>query len=162
MFLGVVVLAVSATVAAAEKPVVLAKMQRFGCEGTCPEYSLVIYRDGRVDYRGTLYVKQRGRATATLDAKQLAAIGAAFTAAKYFEIKLRGGCADDTPSTYTFYDDGKRKAAIDHDSACDHRGRTAKLREQAAALTVLEAEIDRIVGIERWIGTPAEAAKLQE
>ncbi len=145
---------------ATTKPRVLASLERFGCEGQCPVYKLTVFEDGRLEWVGRWFVKQRGTATATLSTSERADLVTAFATAKYFDLAAKYDCADDTPVSHLFYDDGTRKRAVGHDSHCDTNDRTAKLRAEASSLTVLETAIDRITRSERWVGTTAEREAL--
>ena len=64
----------------------LATLRRTTCFGTCPEYDLTIYKDGRVEYLGWRWVKACGRHTAVLTPTAVAALEAAFAQASYFAL----------------------------------------------------------------------------
>jgi uncharacterized protein DUF6438 len=130
-------------------PTVIVELHRSGCYGTCPVYDLVIYSDGRVDYQGRQFVKERGARTAKLAPADLAALHAAFAKAKYFELadKYTNYEVTDNPSALTMYRNDGRTKSIDH-----YYGD----RSAPAALSDLESRIDAIVRVERWIGTRKE------
>ena len=61
-----------ATKAPAPQPVLV--FQRWGCEGTCPDYCFAVYLDGRVAYDGRFYVPVPGQRTLHLPAAEVAAL----------------------------------------------------------------------------------------
>lgn len=61
----------------------LITLERTGCEGTCPMYTLRISADGRVVYRGKQFVRNRGRAESKLTQEQLRQLLAEFEKAGY-------------------------------------------------------------------------------
>ena len=118
----------------------VARLQHRGCEGSCASYQVTVLADGRVTWEGDR------RGSATLGPASLSAIERAFADARFFSLDRRLLCtAGDAAPIVTFHDDGRRTRTIWHEATCDTRGRTATIRAQAAALTKLEATIERIV-----------------
>ncbi|HUJ62711.1 MAG TPA: DUF6438 domain-containing protein [Kofleriaceae bacterium] len=131
----------------------VATLKRTMCYGWCPAYNVSIYRDGVVEYDGTEYVKTKGHATGKLSQDKVDAIDKLFATAHYLDL------AD----SYTHYDVTDNPSAI---TSWHHDGKTKTIEhyygdEHApAALTQLEEDLDKLVGIEHWIGTNEEREKL--
>jgi hypothetical protein len=142
---------------AGNSPYVMATLERTACYGSCPIYTLTIFSDGRVEWNGARFVKQRGKATATLSASELAQLREAFDAVGYFALGDGYDCYEmtDAPSANTSYSDGKQKKSIAHYHGCQSKPKTKELGE-------LESKIDRIVKSERWVGTAAEREELRK
>jgi hypothetical protein len=125
----------------------VATLARGACYGWCPVYELSIYRDGVVEYTGEHYVELVGPAIGHIGAAQLAQLDRLFADARYFDLADRYTSYDmtDMPSVTTTYQLGARAKRIEHyygDTSAPH------------ALDKLEDNIDQLVGIERWIGSP--------
>ena len=107
-------------------PDLLITLERTGCEGTCPMYSLKVLADGRVIYRGKQFVRSKGRAEAKLTREQLTALLSEFEKADYFSMRNRyqyweDGCpsgARDYPSAITSFRINGRVKTIVHDYGC--------------------------------------------
>ena len=123
----------------------LATIERQECYGWCPIYKVSVYRDGAVEYHGESFVKVKGDARTELTDAQLGELERAFEAAHYMSLAdtYTHEDATDAPTVITSY----RIKHIAHYHGDDHA---------PPELGKLEREIDRIVGIERWIGTAAE------
>lgn len=136
---------------AAREPV--ATLHRTACFGRCPAYTVSIYRDGVIEYDGTGYVKTKGKATGRLSRAKIDAIDRRFAAAHYFDFKDRYHAdVTDAPWAITsWHHDGKVKT-VEHYFGDDHA---------PEALTRLEDDLDKLIGIERWIGSEAERDKLK-
>jgi hypothetical protein len=126
----------------------IATLDRGACNGTCPIYSLYFYDDGDVEYIGSQFVKVQGEAMTRLGPRQLATVHELFARASYFTL---GGAyetdhAVDVPLIGTSYVHAGQSKSISH----------ADTSGIPAALTALEAGLDAVVRIERWIGTRGE------
>jgi hypothetical protein len=127
----------------------VATLERAGreCEGQCASYTLAIYRDGVVEYDGQHFVMHPGAATARISAAELAALDRLFADARYFDLDsdYTRQCVTDMPTvTTTYWQHNRFKRIVHYLGTC---------REQRQ-LTDLEEGIDRMVDVERWIGTP--------
>lgn len=129
----------------------LATIERGPCYGTCPVYSLTVYRDGAVDYEGKQYVKKVGKAKGTITAEQVAALDKMFIDGKYLDYKSAYESYDvtDSPSAKTSYQaiDAEKLKTVSH-----YYGD----RSAPESLGKLEHDFDTIVKIDHWIGTRAE------
>ena len=129
--------------------VLLASLERGMCYGWCPVYRVEIYRDGTLAYHGEHFVKTRGDATGHVTPAQLAALDQLFASAHYFDLADRYDEDDvtDAPTATTSYRLGDKQKSIHH-----YYGD----RNAPEDLAKVEDGIDRIIGIEQWIGSEAE------
>ncbi len=131
----------------------LATIERSGCFGWCPIYEATVFRDGMVEYRGERFVKTTGAATWTIEPREIVAIETLFAEAHYLDLK----------DAYTSYDVTDMPSAV---TSHTRAGRTKRVAHYAGdgsapkALGHLESELDRLVHIEKGIGTEAEREKL--
>jgi Domain of unknown function (DUF6438) len=125
-----------------DAPVVIV-LQRDECFGDCPVYSLIIYRDGLVQYDGKEHVDVIGRRTDTIDAATLA----------YLERRLAEASFLALPDYQ--HDDCTDQPAV----TLSYRGRTLAHyhgdRAAPQALYDLENAIDAAVHVRRWVGQRA-------
>jgi len=140
---------------AVSEHVLLASIDRGPCYGTCPSYTLTVYRDGKVEYVGKDFVKNKGKASGTVTAAQLAALDKLFTDGKYLAYKssYESYDATDAPSAKTAY---RPLGATTTKTVGHYYGDM----HAPASLSDLEEGFDKIVKTERWIGTEAERDKL--
>jgi len=132
----------------------LATLERTACYGTCPVYKLTVYRDGTVEYTGVQFVKVTGKATGQITEDQVDEIEDLFLQSEYLKLKdaEHSYQVSDMQSAITSYTPpGGKAKAIRHDL-----GDTAAPQP----LMRIEAGIDRLVHVERWIGTEAERAQM--
>lgn len=129
--------------------VLMATIERTMCYGTCPAYKVSIYRDGTVEYAGDAYVKTRGAATGHISPDQVAELDALFAKAHYLDLAAAYDHVEmtDLPSVNTSYVLGDKHHAVEHYTGD---------RSAPEGLRQVEAGIDRVVGIEQWIGTREE------
>lgn len=122
----------------------LAALQRSSCFGTCPVYSVRVYEDGTVLYRGDWHVRVRGGRQARLSPANLDALREAFRRSDFLGLTYRCQFArTDNPTARVFFAAGGKARLINHYHGCDGVPRD---------LTTLEDDIDRIVGTSRWVG----------
>ncbi len=131
----------------------LATIQRDGCYGWCPIYKLTVFRDGTVEYTGERFVKTTGAATWTITQTEVAAIETLFADAHYGELRDKYLSYDvtDGPSTITSHTRDGRTKRIEH-----YSGDQTSPKE----LVRVEEGLDKLVHIEKHIGTEAEREKL--
>src|SRR5918997_1447782 len=119
-------------------------LERTPCQGPCPVYRVTVFGSGDVRYFGEAHVARTGEHRWGISERRLERLAEAFERARYSRLEDRytGREFADAPGCLTSieYEDGSSKS-IDHyhgdPSAPD-------------ALTELEDEIDRIVGVERY------------
>jgi hypothetical protein len=131
----------------------MATIERTECLGWCPVYKLTVYRDGAVEYEGERYVKTKGKATGSLGAGKLSALDALFQQHGYLALadKYTDYEVTDAPSVTTSYSRDGHTKRIEH-----YLGDGKAPKE----LGEVEEGIDRIVGVEQWIGTEQEREKM--
>jgi hypothetical protein len=122
----------------------VAALQRDTCKGSCPRYSVRVYEDGTVIYRGDWYVRVRGGRKAKISERSLEQLMVRFREIDFLGLRLN--CTmhhTDARTARIFFADGSRYRLIDDYHGCEP---TPK------ALRDLEVEMDRIVDTERWVG----------
>ena len=128
----------------------LASIERTACYGRCPIYTVSVYRDGKVEYVGKEYVKKKGKVASSITAAQVNAIDKLFTDAHYVKLANAYTSYDvtDNPSANTTYRPlGAATKKVAHYYGDSHA---------PDALTTLEEDFDKLLTIDRWIGTQAE------
>lgn len=143
-----ILLALSLTLAAV--PVIT--LERTACFGTCPVYKLTIYDDGKVEYEGHEYVKQRGKAQGQITKEALEELVREFEKIDYFKLNESyssegKNCPQlwtDHPTAITSLNWKGRKKTVRHYHGC--RGNPVLHQ-----LTALENKIDEVANTERWI-----------
>ena len=119
-------------------------LQRTPCYGSCPVYRIMVSGTGEVGYFGETHVDKAGAHRWKISGRRLQRLAEAFERARYSRLADRYTSREftDAPGCLTSieYEDGTSKS-IDH----YHGDPSAP-----AALTELEDEIDRIVGVERY------------
>jgi hypothetical protein len=122
----------------------VAAMKRDLCMGSCPVYSVRVYADGTVLYRGEWHVRIRGGRKARLSPAALEALRAAFQRAAFLSLPYEcGRFHTDDARVSVFFAEGEKSRLIEHNHGCEGA---------PPALTALEDAIDRIVGTEPWVG----------
>jgi hypothetical protein len=119
-------------------------LERTPCYGPCPVYKVTVSGTGEVEYFGEAHVDRAGTHRWRISRRRLQRLEEAFKRAKYLHLEddyTEYGVAD-APGCLTSveYDDGSSK------SIAHYHGDPAA----PDALTELEDEIDRIVGVERY------------
>lgn len=130
-------------------------LERTGCYGPCPVYSIALHDDGRVVYQGRAFVKlvgevkgQTERSTIDILRRDIRRSGL---------MALGKDCCDcyditDHPGANIRYDFGLgERGSIDHHHGCE---------AAPAWLGMLEDRIDEVLQSKRFIGTPEERYRL--
>ena len=134
------------------KPTVVITLQRTVCYGTCPEYKLTIFADGRVLYEGTSYVKKEGKAWGRITRRQLEKLILEFNKINYFSLadsytpgtKVCPQSMTDMPAATTSLTRNGKSKTIVHYHGC----RGLSVMDQ---LTQLENKIDAAVNVNKWV-----------
>ena len=114
-------------------------LERSGCLGRCPAYSVTISGDGRVDYSGGQFTAVRGERHSRVFYDDVSKLIEKFRADDFFSLAHSYGIVNDSPIfTVTFTADGKTKQVT-------HAG------GDLGVVTDLEKEIDRVSGSARWV-----------
>ncbi len=80
--------------------IVSVRLERTACFGTCPQYSLVVSRNGMLLYRGTEYVKVRGRRTGKISQKDFSRLADAAVQVKFLSFRDQYPSVADTCNPY--------------------------------------------------------------
>ncbi|HMK73377.1 MAG TPA: DUF6438 domain-containing protein [Myxococcaceae bacterium] len=134
----------ASTEARDEDPVI--QLLTTSCFGTCPEYLVRIFPDGRVTYVGLANVKLIGPASSTITVTALSELVRQFQAANFFafEDSYDTGASDAPWTLLKYWRDGQSKEV----------GRQQVKGAGPPALVQLERSVEDAVKIERWIGQP--------
>ena len=129
------------------KSKLLAKIERSGCPGACPVFSLTVSVGGSAIYRGEAHTAVSGEKEFSLTKDQLSRVRSAFTR-KGFLI-LNGQCCEcidvsGAPSTRIIYQGNGPYKSINRYHGC--------LNGWSRNLENLEAEILKITGVGVWVG----------
>ncbi len=139
------------------------KMQRGGCYGRCPIYSLDIASDGMVSFEGKYFTKVTGKAETRISSQQIERIIAAINAADFFAFDDAydwdsGNCpllATDSPEVTLQIKLGYREKTVKHYLGClEKADPTSRIswsdRVFPQKLYLLENAIDELAETEKW------------
>lgn len=127
-------------------------MERGPCYGTCPVYSVAIAADGTVTFDGERHVASTGTMTHRIESAAAAALLQSLAADGFYELAdtyvyKAAACGmyhTDAPTvTLTLVLDGRTKT-VQHDQGC---------RDAPESLNRMQARIDSVAGVSRWIGS---------
>jgi Domain of unknown function (DUF6438) len=127
---------------------VMIELERRGCYGVCPIYSLQILGDGRMRYEGQRFVRVQGVQSARLNPGQVQELVTAFENINFFAMpdQLSYGIEDleETRTCITYFSDRK---CVEIRSTYPGAGATElpKVKE-------LDNVIDRTAQVEQWVG----------
>ena len=140
-------------------------LERTGCYGTCPSYTLAISADGTTIFTGSYVAtvngtdewKKSGVIKSHVTEEQIRQLVSEFDRANYFSLQdryrdARDGCptrATDMSSAYTSFQINGRKKSIEHYLGCVYDG--GDLSTYPKELFALENSIDRIVNTKQWL-----------
>ena len=90
-------------------------MQRTACYGTCPQYTVSIYHNGKITYNGDLFVDKIGCFSSFISEQEVAAIKFLLDDIDFFSLQKEYiSPMTDIPSVVTeIYIDGKRHKVTD-------------------------------------------------
>jgi len=128
---------------------VVMTLERTGCFGSCPGYSVEIHGDGTVIFTGKSFVVVAGEHRDRLSPEQVSELIDAFRAADYFSLEddYSYGMTDNPTYLTSFRVDQVEKHVR------DYVGDEAGMPE---AVSELEATIDRVANTKKWIRGTAE------
>jgi hypothetical protein len=125
----------------------LMSLERAGCPlGGCPSYLLELRTDGWLRYQGRKDVATVGYKNAQLSAAEVQSVKDLFAAAGFYDFEDKYRCMEKTDAptvTLGWHLDGRHKTLV-HFHGCE----TAPNAEK---LTLLEDELDRLVGSSQWV-----------
>lgn len=118
-------------------------LERTGCYGSCPSYSVIITREG-ITFEGSGYVAARGKHLAQVDASAVRKLGARFEATDFYsmESKYVASVTDSPTYILSISIDGHEKKVEDY---------VGEWEGMPAVITDLEDEVDSFADTKRWI-----------
>lgn len=128
------------------------ELARGPCFGACPVYTVTIYGDGRVVFRGERFVTQSGEHTRTIDAAAAAALFAEADSIGFFRMPAAitpanaqacGASWTDMPSADITVWWAGRQHEVAHYHGCP---------KAPPELTAFENRIDAVAGTAQWTG----------
>jgi hypothetical protein len=139
----------------ADLKTVTIQLERTGCYGTCPAYSVTIHGDGKVEYNGKSHVKEMGAREGRIETDKIRALASVFAKMKF------SGVAED-------YSAAKCKGRVCTDMATaitqlSMRGATHRVKHYYGcgsapkSLFDLESVIDKSANSEQWTGDVSNA-----
>jgi hypothetical protein len=116
------------------------KLEREGCLGPCPGYTITIHEDGRVEYEGLYYVKVVGARKTAVSPVALQKLIRKLQKEHVLEWEEKDYvCLDYSQVKISLTLNGKSKHLIE---GCEKPGKVLELAK----------EIDRFTGSKRWVG----------
>ena len=124
-------------------------LERGACYGSYPIYSLTIYGDGKIVYKGDMFVKVVGKVVTKISKEKVKKLIEAFYKINYFSLKdkYNAHSITDCPSTETSITINGQTKTVYH-----YHGDFSAPEE----LTKLEDKIDKIVNSKRWVKLPSK------
>jgi hypothetical protein len=130
------------------------ELQRTGCLGSCPIYTLSVTSDGIVAFEGEEYVKYKGKATSSISADDWKFLTTALQQANFFALKdqytqMEANCSraiTDQPSLEITVIRGKQKKRVTYYTGC------YEPRQELEAISWLAGTIDFVTHAHQWIG----------
>jgi Domain of unknown function (DUF6438) len=117
-------------------------LERIGCLGSCPDYTITILADGSVQYEGRAYVLAEGAHKATISASAVRKLITRLRNENFFQWEEKKEVCVDFPEVHINATlNGQHKQVLE---GCNSPGKVLRLAN----------EIDRIAGARRWIGNP--------
>lgn len=118
-------------------------LERSGCFGSCPAYSVTVSTDGIV-FRGNAFVVATGAHTDAVDADAVRKLARSFAAANFYSMETSYAASVTDCPAY------KLSISIDGSSkeVTDYMGSWVGM---PAAITALEEEVDTLARTQRWI-----------
>ena len=122
-------------------------LERTGCFGSCPAYTVSIDGDGSVLFDGRAYVAETGRRRSAVDPAAVRGLYEQFRSANFMSLddSYVTDITDNPTYTLTIESAGARKTVI------DYVGAKAGMPD---SVTALEDAVDRVANTDQWIGPP--------
>lgn len=118
-------------------------LERTGCYGTCPSYTVTITCEG-ITFEGSSYVAARGKHLTQVDASAVRKLAARFEATDFYSMESRyvASVTDNPTYVLTISIDGHEKKVVDY---------VGEWEGMPVAITNLEDEVDSFADTKRWI-----------
>jgi ankyrin repeat protein len=122
---------------------VVITLQRTGCYGTCPSYTVTVGTDGMV-FEGGGFIVAPGRHRDTIDQDEVRKLAENFVAADFYSMDATySASVTDNPTYFiSIAIDGHTKKVTDY---------VGSWEGMPAVVTKLEEEVDALAGTQRWI-----------
>ena len=131
------------------------QLERTGCYGSCPAYSVTIHGDGRVEYNGTGHVKEMGSRTGRIEMDKIKSLASAFAKIKFWGLaqdysraNCNGRVCTDMTTAITEFSVAGASHRVSHYYGCGNAPRS---------LFDLESLIDKSANAEQWTGDVSKA-----
>jgi len=123
------------------------QMSRGPCRGRCPSYTITMHGNGKFEYVGERYVKVPGIQTGTLSREQVTDVLKSLERASFLTLEDRAfsWCFDAGSVAVSVSVEGITKRVVSDDSC------TGSKSGMQAQFVKSAAEIDTIVGSDRWV-----------
>ena len=118
-------------------------LERSGCFGSCPSYTVTIGTEG-ITFEGNYYVVATGKHWAGVDAKKVRQLAARFVSADFYsmEPKYVASVTDNPTYVLSIDIDGRKKTVEDY---------VGEWEGMPAVISDLEAEVDSFAKTDRWV-----------
>lgn len=129
------------------------RLETRACLGTCPVFTLLVYRDGEVVFDGLHCVMHKGQARSRLAAGEITRLEAAIGQSNFWNVDEKCcNCRDFTDAPWTIIEIARDEVGgspktIEHYYGCESAPKT---------METLEREIISLTGAGKWIGTQEE------
>jgi len=120
------------------------RLDRTGCFGTCPQYSVQIFQDGKVEFTGGVYTLFEGSQSYAVPVQEVNKLINEFRKADFWSLRnvYRHGVTD-SPTYVITFQTGKNKKSIE-----DYVGLRVGM---PSIVRDLQDQIDQVAGTDRWI-----------
>lgn len=139
----------------ADLKTVTIQLERIGCYGSCPAYTVTIHGDGRVEYNGKGHVKEIGTREGRIEMDRIRGVALEFGKMKFWGIgedystaKCKGRVCTDMATAVTEITIKGATHRVTHYYGC---GSAPK------SLFDLESAIDKTANSEKWTGDVSKA-----
>ena len=129
-------------------------LERTGCFGTCPGYSVAVSTEGIV-FDGGSFVVAAGKHRDKVDAEEVRELAQKFVAADFYSMdaEYRARVTDNPTYVLSIEIDGRAKKVVDY---------VGEWVGMPAVISELEEDVDGLAGTTRWVkGTEGLVAALQ-
>jgi ankyrin repeat protein len=118
-------------------------LERSGCFGSCPSYSVAVSTDG-IEFDGSGYVVAQGKHSARVDADEVRKLASRFVASDFYsmEAKYIAAVTDNPGYTLSITIDGHEKTVLDY---------VGSWVGMPAVISELERDVDALALTQRWI-----------
>ena len=134
------------------------QMERIGCFGSCPAYTLAIHGDGRVEYDGKAHVKEIGPREDRMEMEKIKGVALELGKTKFWRIaddyseeKCKGRYCTDMATAVIEVRIDQKSHRVNHYYGCASAPRP---------LFGVEAAIDKAANVAQWTGDVSKSGPL--